>query len=72
MPSIKCKDIGMKCGFEVKDESEDELMQILALHAEKTHNLKPNPPEVTGKVKKAIKKIKNPLFLDIFISNTER
>lgn len=56
MPSIKCKDIGMKCGFEVKDEDEGELMQILALHAEKTHNLKTIPPDVMEKVKKAIKK----------------
>jgi predicted small metal-binding protein len=56
MPSIKCKDIGMKCGFEVKDDSRDELMQILALHAEKTHNMKTIPPEVMEKVQKAIKK----------------
>ena len=35
MPSIKCKDIGMKCGFYLKDENQDELMQLLALHAEK-------------------------------------
>jgi predicted small metal-binding protein len=56
MPSIKCKDIGMKCGFEVKDESQDELMQILALHAEKTHNMKTIPPDVMEKVQKAIKK----------------
>jgi predicted small metal-binding protein len=55
MPSIKCKDIGMQCGFEVKDENQDELMQILALHAEKTHNLKQISPELMEKVKKAIK-----------------
>jgi predicted small metal-binding protein len=56
MPSIKCRDIGMKCGFEVKDEDEGELMQIVALHAEKTHNLKTIPPDVMEKVKKAIKR----------------
>ncbi len=56
MPSIKCKDLGMKCGFEVKDENMDEMMQILALHAEKTHKLKIIPPELMEKVKKAIKK----------------
>jgi predicted small metal-binding protein len=56
VPSIKCKDIGMKCGFEVKVESQDELMQILALHAEKTHNMKTIPPDVMQKVQKAIKK----------------
>ena len=56
MPSIKCKDIGMKCGFEVKDESLDELMQILILHAEKTHNVKTMPPDLMQKIQKAIKK----------------
>jgi predicted small metal-binding protein len=56
MPSIKCKDIGMKCGFEVKDEDQNEMMQILALHAEKTHNLKTIPPDLMQKVQKAIKK----------------
>lgn len=56
MPSIKYKDLGMKCGFEVKDENQDEMMQILALHAEKTHNLKNIPPDLMQKVQKAIKK----------------
>jgi predicted small metal-binding protein len=56
MPSIKCKDIGMKCGFELKDESQEELMQLLAMHAEKTHNIKTIPPELAQKIQKAIKK----------------
>ncbi len=46
----------MKCGFEVKDENQDELMQILALHAEKTHNMKQITPDVMAKIQKAIKK----------------
>ena len=56
MPSFKCKDLGMKCSFEVKDENQDELMKIIALHAEKTHNMKEFPPDMMEKVKKAIKK----------------
>jgi predicted small metal-binding protein len=56
MPSIKCKDLGMSCGFELKDDNEAEMMQLLAMHAEKTHNMKPIPPEVLEKVKKAIKR----------------
>ena len=56
MASIKCKDLGMQCGFEVKDEDQDELMQILALHAEKTHKMKTISPDVMEKIKKAIKK----------------
>ena len=56
MPSIKCKDLGMKCGFEVKDENREEMMQILVMHAEKTHNMKVIPPDIMHKVEKAIKK----------------
>ncbi len=57
MASFKCKDMGMKCGFEVKDESQDELMQMITLHADKTHNLKqPFPAEMQEKLKKVIKK----------------
>jgi predicted small metal-binding protein len=54
--SFKCKDLGMACGFEVKDENEDELMKIVALHAETSHNIKEIPADMTEKIKKAIKK----------------
>ena len=56
MASFKCKDLGMKCGFEVKDENQDELMKIIAVHAETTHNMKEFPPDMVEKIKKAIKK----------------
>lgn len=57
MASFKCKDMGMKCGFEIKDENQDEMMQMITLHAEKSHNMKaPFPPDMTEKLKKVIKK----------------
>jgi predicted small metal-binding protein len=56
MASFKCKDMGMKCGFEVKDENQDEMMEIIALHAKKSHNMTQLPPDMVEKVKKAIKK----------------
>ncbi len=56
MPSYKCKDIGMKDKFEVKTENAEELMPIIQMHAEKSHNMKEFPPEFLDKVKKAIKK----------------
>jgi len=49
--------MGMNCSFEVKDQNQGELMQIVTLHNEKTHNQKvPLPPDVMEKVRKAIKK----------------
>jgi len=56
MPSFKCKDTGMSCSFEAIDKTEDELMKKIAEHAGKAHNMKTIPPDVMGKVKKAIKK----------------
>lgn len=56
MPSFKCKDIGMKDSFEVKDENKDELMDVVALHAKKTHSINEITPEFKDKVEKAIKK----------------
>jgi len=56
MPSFKCKDIGMNCGFEATAKTEGELMNKITEHAGKAHNMKVIPPDVMGKVKKAIKK----------------
>ncbi len=56
MPSFKCKDVGMKCKFEVKTDNQDEMMQIIALHGEKSHSMKNIPPDLMEKVKKAVKK----------------
>ena len=56
MPSFKCRDIGMSCGFQATAKTEDELMKMIAQHASKAHNMKPVPPDVMVKVKKAIKK----------------
>ena len=55
MPSFKCKDMGVKCEFEVKDENQEEMMSIIALHAEKSHNMKEIPPETMEEIKKAVK-----------------
>ena len=56
MAKFRCKDVGMKCGFEIKDENQDELMKMIALHAETTHNMKEASPEMQEKIKKAIRK----------------
>ena len=56
MPSFKCQDIGMNCGFEATAKTEDELMKKIAAHADRAHNMKKVPPDVMSKIKKAIKK----------------
>ena len=54
MPSIKCKDVGLDCDFEVAADTEDELMKKIAEHAAEVHDMKTIPPEVIEKVKRAI------------------
>jgi predicted small metal-binding protein len=57
MASFKCKDMGTDCDFEVKYRDQGELMQIVTVHLEKSHNQKaPLPPDVMEKIRKAIKK----------------
>ncbi len=55
MPSFKCRDIGMSCGFEASANTEAELMKIVADHAGKVHNMKTIPPDTMAKIKSAIK-----------------
>jgi predicted small metal-binding protein len=46
----------MKCGFEVKDGNQDELMKIVVMDANNTYGIKDVPPELAAKIKKTIKK----------------
>ncbi|AKG53243.1 hypothetical protein DGWBC_0564 [Dehalogenimonas sp. WBC-2] len=55
MASFKCSDIGMKCGFEVKDDNEKELLHLIGHHAEETHGMKTIPADTMEKINKAIK-----------------
>jgi predicted small metal-binding protein len=56
MPSFKCKDIGMNDNFEIKDDNQEELMKIVAMHAQSSHGIKDVSPEMMDKIKKAVKK----------------
>lgn len=55
MPSIKCKDLGMDCGFKATAETEEELLKKVAEHAAEVHGMKEISPEMMEKVKAAIK-----------------
>ncbi len=54
---LKCKDVGADCDFEVNGAtSEDEIMQIAAIHAKLAHNMDEIPPDLADKAKAVIKK----------------
>ncbi len=56
MPSFRCTDIGLICAFQANAKSEEELMRKIAEHVAKTHHVNMVPPELTAKIKRAIKK----------------
>jgi len=53
--SFKCRDIGMACDFEATAKTEEELIKKIAEHASEVHSIETMSPEMTEKVKKAIK-----------------
>jgi predicted small metal-binding protein len=56
---LGCLDVDPKagCAFQVRTETEAEMMQQVALHAKQCHKLESVPPEMTAKVKAAIKTV---------------
>jgi predicted small metal-binding protein len=56
MSSFKCADLGMSCGFEVKGAKDaNEVMAIAAAHAKSSHGISSPPPDLVGKIQKAIR-----------------
>jgi len=56
---LGCLDVDAKagCAFQVRAETEAELMQLVATHAKQCHKLESIPPEMATKVKAAIKTV---------------
>lgn len=54
-----CLDVqpGGGCGFQVRAETEEELMQLVAIHAKQSHKLDTIPPEMVFKVQAAVKTV---------------
>jgi len=51
---LKCGDINPGCNFEIKADSEHDVLRKAAEHAKIAHNMENIPPEVLSKVKGAI------------------
>ena len=55
---FSCASVGMNCGFEIKNaSSEEEILNILKIHAKNAHGLNEIPSETIEQIKKNIKKI---------------
>jgi len=56
--TFKCEDVGMDCGFEVKGaSSEEEILEILKIHAKNVHHMKEISDDMKNKIKQSIKKV---------------
>ncbi|HEX7005378.1 MAG TPA: DUF1059 domain-containing protein [Trueperaceae bacterium] len=55
MKLLYCKDVGFDCGYVAKANSEEELLKLVAEHAEREHRLTEIPEEVVAQAKAAIR-----------------
>lgn len=55
MPSFKCSDIGMQCGFQTSAPSREEVLLKIGLHANEAHQMKSVPSDVLQKIQNSIK-----------------
>jgi predicted small metal-binding protein len=51
---LKCGEINPGCNFEIKADSEHDVLRKAAEHAKTAHQMENIPPEVLSKVKGAI------------------
>jgi len=52
---LRCKDVGMDCKFEVRAETEEEILKKAVEHARTVHKMKEIPKEMVEKVRAAIR-----------------
>jgi len=52
---LHCKDVGFDCDGVVRAETEEEVLQMAAEHAQSVHNLNELTEEVVEKVRAAIR-----------------
>jgi predicted small metal-binding protein len=52
---LKCSDVNPGCNFEIRGNSEDEVLKQAAAHAKTAHNMQNIPPDVLSKARSAIR-----------------
>lgn len=55
---VHCRDVGYDCDGVVQAETQEELLQQVAAHAQSVHGLQEVTPEVVEKVKSVIREEK--------------
>ena len=52
---LNCGDVAPGCNFEMRGESEHDVLRKAADHAKTAHNMESIPPEMLSKIKSAIR-----------------
>ena len=55
--TIRCADVGMDCDFAALADTEDELLELVAEHAERVHGIEEITPELRQKVLAAMREV---------------
>lgn len=53
--TIRCADVGGDCSFEASADTEEELLEKVAEHARRDHEMKEIDPDMQKKVRAAIR-----------------
>lgn len=55
MKVVNCRDVGVDCDFEARGETEQEVLQKCAEHAQSAHGMNEISPELAAKVRACIR-----------------
>ena len=50
---VSCKEAGYDCEFLIRDENEDELIELVQQHSEQTHDMSVSREDVRGLMRTA-------------------
>lgn len=53
--TLKCRDVGLDCDFQTRGETEDDVMQQAAAHAQRDHGITEITPDLAARVHAAIR-----------------
>lgn len=54
---IRCADVGPDCDFEAMADTEEELLELVAEHADRAHGIEEVSPEMERKVRDAMRDV---------------
>lgn len=54
---ISCADVGLDCDFAALADTEEELLELVAEHAERVHGIEEITPELMAKVRGAMEHV---------------